>query len=114
VIADKALANHYVEDAAYRKQVPLSAYLNYHYLNAKKEDLWGYYKYVLTHSLRHVAIVEYGINFKGRKRSFIATLGDAIGKALYYLYVFLLEIPIAAKIKHGKEERLFSSHGKRP
>jgi hypothetical protein len=61
-----------------------------------------------------VAIVEYGINFKGRKKSLIATLGEAMGKALYYLYVFLLEIPIAAKIKHGKEERLFSNHGKHP
>jgi hypothetical protein len=61
-----------------------------------------------------VAIVEYGINFKGRKKPLIATLGEAMGKALYYLYVFLLEIPIAAKIKHGKEERLFSNHGKHP
>ena len=113
VIAEKALVNHYVEDAAYRKQVPLSAYLNYHYLNAKKVNLFGYYKYVLTHSLKHVAIVEYGINFKGRQRSFITTWGEAIGKALYYLYVFLLEIPIAAKIKHGKEERLFARHGNR-
>ena len=113
-IADKALVYHYVEDAAYRKQVPLSAYLNYHYLNAKKENLLGYYKYVLTHSLRHVAIVEYGINFKGRARSSITTWSEAIWKAIYYLYVLLLEIPIAAKIKHGKEEILFSKHRTRP
>lgn len=107
VIAKKAIANHYVEDAAYRKQVPLSAYLNYHYLNAKKENLWSYYKYVATHSLKHVAIVEYGINFKGQNKSFLTTWTEAIGKSFYYLYVFFLEIPIAAKIKHGKEERLF-------
>jgi hypothetical protein len=56
VIADKARVYLYVEDAAYRKQVPLSAYLNYHYLNAKKEKPWNDYKYVATHSLKHVAI----------------------------------------------------------
>ena len=109
VIAKKAIANHYVEDAAYRKQVPLSAYLNYHYLNAKKDKLANYYKYVLTHSLKHVAIVEYGVNFKGQGKSLLGTLAEALKKAVYYLYVFLLEIPISAKIKHAKEERLF--HG---
>lgn len=107
VIAHKAIAKHYVEDAAYRKQVPLSAYLNYHYLNAKKGGLWGYYKYVLTRSLRHVAIVEYGINFKGQSRSLTATWAEIIRKIIYYFYVFFLEIPISAKIKHAQEEKLF-------
>lgn len=113
VIADKARVYHYVEDATYRKQVPLSAYLNYHYLNAKKDTLWNYYKYVASHSLKHVAIVEYGINFKGQNKSFLTTCSEAIRKAFYYLYVFLLEIPIAAKIKHSKEERLFHRNKKR-
>jgi glycosyltransferase involved in cell wall biosynthesis len=112
VIADKARVYHYVEDAAYRKQVPLSAYLNYHYLNAKKEKPWNYYKYVATHSLKHVAIVEYGINFKGQNKSLLTTWSEATWKAIYYLYVFLLEIPITAKLKHGKEEKLFHKNRK--
>lgn len=107
VVARKAIAKHYVEDAAYRKQIPLSAYLNYHYLNAKKESWLGYYKYVLTHSLKHVAIIEYGLNFKGHHRSPLSTWTLAARKALYYLYVFLLEIPISAKMKHAQEEKLF-------
>jgi glycosyltransferase involved in cell wall biosynthesis len=111
VVAKKAIANHYVEEAAYRKQVPLSAYLNYHYLNAKKDKLTNYYKYVLKHSLKHVAIVEYGLNFKGQGMSPVATLIAAVRKTMYYTYVFLLEIPISAKIKHAQEERLF--HGNR-
>lgn len=110
VVAPKAIAKHYVEDAAYRKQVPLSAYLNYHYLNAKRETLRGYYQYVATHSWKHVAIVEYGLNFKGQGRSPISN-GVLIGKkAIYYLYVFLLEIPISAKIKHAQEEKLFKNN----
>jgi glycosyltransferase involved in cell wall biosynthesis len=107
VVAPKAVAKHYVEDAAYRKQIPLSAYLNYHYLNAKKETWWGYYKYVLTHSLKHVAIVEYGLNFKGQSRAPLSTMLLIIRKMIYYPYVLLLEIPISAKIKHAQEERLF-------
>jgi glycosyltransferase involved in cell wall biosynthesis len=107
VVAKKAIAKHYVEDAAYRKQVPLSSYLNYHYLNAKKGKLAGYYKYVLTHSLKHVALVEYGLNFKGKQRNFLQTWSEVCWKTAYYLYVFLLEIPILATIKHAKEERLF-------
>ena len=107
VVEPKAVAKHYVEDASYRKQIPLRAYLNYHYLNAKKETWWGYYKYVLTHSLKHVAIVEYGLNFKGQRRSLLSTWALIGRKAIYYLYVFLLEIPISAKIKHAQEERLF-------
>lgn len=107
VVAPKAIAKHYVEEAAYRKQIPLSAYLNYHYLNAKRETFLGYYKYVFTHSLKHVAIVEYGLNFKGVQRSWLPTLALIGKKSIYYLYVFLLEIPIAAKIKHAQEERLF-------
>jgi len=107
VVASKAVAKHYVEDAAYRKQVPLSAYLNYHYLNAKKGNLPGYYNYVISHSLKHVALVEYGLNFKGQGKPFLQTWLEACWKAFYYLYVFLLEIPISATIKHAKEERLF-------
>jgi glycosyltransferase involved in cell wall biosynthesis len=107
VVAPKAVAKHYVEDAVYRKQIPLSAYLNYHYLNAKKETWWGYYKYVLTHSLKHVAIVEYGLNFKGQRRPPLSTMALIIRKMIYYPYVLLLEIPISAKIKHAQEERLF-------
>ncbi|MFN5463639.1 MAG: glycosyltransferase family 2 protein [Cyanobacteriota bacterium] len=107
VVAPKAVAKHYVEDAAYRKQIPLSAYLNYHYLNAKKETWWGYYKYVLTHSLKHVAIVEYGLNFKGQRRAPLSTILLIMRKMIYYPYVLLLEIPISAKIKHAQEERLF-------
>jgi glycosyltransferase involved in cell wall biosynthesis len=110
VIAKKALAKHYVEAAAYRRQVPLSSYLNYHYLNAKRETIWGYYKYVFNHSLKHVAIVEYGLNFKGKQRSKAITLLEVIRKVSYYLYVFLLEIPVSAKIKHAKEERLFRAN----
>ncbi len=107
VVAKKAVAKHYVEDATYRKQVPLSAYLNYHYLSAKNGDLPGYYKYVINHSLKHVALVEYGLNFKGQGKSFPRTVIEVCWKVVYYLYVFLLEIPISATIKHAKEERLF-------
>jgi glycosyltransferase involved in cell wall biosynthesis len=107
VIAHNAIAKHYVEDASYRKQVPLSAYLNYHYLNAKRDTLLGYYTYVLTQSLKHVALVEYGINFKGQPRALVATWVEIIRKIIYYLYVFFLEIPISAKIKHAQEEKLF-------
>lgn len=107
IVAPKAIAKHYVEDAAYRKQVPLSSYLNYHYMNAKKGSLWGYYSYVVTHSLKHVALVEYGLNFKGSNRNSLSTLLLAARKTVYYLYVFFLEIPIAAKTKHAQEESLF-------
>ena len=107
VIAPRALARHYVREASYRKQVPLSSYLNYHYLNAKKSSLAGYYRYVFSHSLKHVAVVEYGINVKGQGHSLPIILLGTIRKAIYYLYVFLLEIPIAAKRKHAREEELF-------
>ena len=107
VIAPRALARHYVREASYRKQVPLSSYLNYHYLNAKKSSLSGYYRYVFSHSLKHVALVEYGINFKDQGHSLPFTLLQTIRKSIYYLYVFLLEIPIAAKLKHAREEELF-------
>lgn len=110
VVARKAIAKHYVEDAAYRKQIPLSSYLNYHYLNAKQAKLWNYYSYVANHSLKHVAIVEYGVNFKGQRRDFFRTWALIGKKTIYYLYVFLVEIPISAKIKHAKEERLFKSN----
>ena len=110
VVARKATARHYVEEASYRKQLPLTAYLNYHYLNAKKGSLWGYYKYVATHSLKHAAIVEYGLNFKGKRRSPLSTGAQVIRKTMYYLYVFLLEIPISAKIKHAQEEKLFQQN----
>jgi glycosyltransferase involved in cell wall biosynthesis len=110
VIAPSALARHYVEDAAYRKQIPLSAYLNYHYLNAKKGSLLGYYKYVYRHSLRHVAIVEYGLNFKGKNISFLRMCLKVLRRLFYYFYVFLLEIPISAKIKHAREEALFKNN----
>ena len=107
VIAPRALARHYVEAAAYRKQVPLSAYLNYHYLNAKKGSLLGYYNYVFSRSLKHVAVVEYGINYKDKNIPPVKLLIEATQKSLYYLYVFLLEIPIAATIQHAREEALF-------
>jgi glycosyltransferase involved in cell wall biosynthesis len=111
VVARKAIAKHYVESAAYRKQVPLSAYLNYHYLNAKRVSLISYYKYVLTHSLKHVAIIEYGINFKGQGKSAPIQAIEILRKIIYYFYVFFLEIPISAKIKHAKEEKLFHRIG---
>jgi glycosyltransferase involved in cell wall biosynthesis len=107
IVTAKAMARHYVRDATYRKQVPLSAYLNYHYLNAKKGSIWGYYSYVFRHSLKHVALVEYGLNYKGQKQPLPLALISATRKSFYYLYVFLLEIPIAAKLKHGQEEALF-------
>jgi hypothetical protein len=91
--------------------VPLSSYLNYHYLNAKKSSLSGYYRYVFSHSLKHVALVEYGINFKDQGHSLPFTLLQTIRKSIYYLYVFLLEIPIAAKLKHAREEELFGGPG---
>jgi hypothetical protein len=106
-VTPKALARHYVRDASYRKQVPLSAYLNYHYLNAKKGSLKGYYFYVFSHSLKHVALVEYGLNFKGQQQSIPLVIFSAFRKSVYYLYVFLLEIPVAAKLKHRQEESLF-------
>ncbi len=109
-IANNATAKHYVEEAAYRKQQPLTAYLNYHYMNAKKGGLLGYYNYVLKHSLKHVAVVEYGINFKGKKLSPFSLWRLIAQKAMYYLYTLLIEIPISAKIKHAKEERLFRSN----
>ena len=34
----------------------------------------------------------------------------AFKKCIYYLYVFLLEIPVAAKLKHWREESLFRRH----
>ncbi len=107
VVTPKALARHYVRDASYRKQVPLSAYLNYHYLNAKKGSLKGYYSYVFSHSLKHVALVEYGLNFKGQKQAMPLVFLAAFRKLIYYLYVFLFEIPVAAKLKHWQEESLF-------
>jgi glycosyltransferase involved in cell wall biosynthesis len=107
IVTPKALARHYVRDASYRKQVPLSAYLNYHYLNAKKGSLKGYYFYVFSHSLKHVALVEYGLNFKGQQQSIPLVIFSAFRKSVYYLYVFLLEIPVAAKLKHRQEESLF-------
>lgn len=109
-IAKSATAKHYVEEAAYRKQQPLTAYLNYHYMNAKRSSLLGYYKYVLKHSLKHAALVEYGLNFKGKKLSLFPLLHLIAKKGIYYIYIFLLEIPISAKIKHAKEERLFRSN----
>lgn len=107
-IADKAIVKHYVADAAYRKQHALTSYLNSHYLGAKNGSLWVYYKYVFTQSLKHTAIVEYGINFKGKRISIYAVSR----KMFYYLYVFLLEIPINAKIKHLQEEALFRRENK--
>jgi glycosyltransferase involved in cell wall biosynthesis len=107
VVAKKAIARHYVEAAAYRKQVPLSGYLNYHYLNAKKGSLWGYYGYVFSHSLKHVALVEYGLNFKGQAMTWLQIVPAVIRKSFYYGYVLLLEIPVAAKRKHAQEEALF-------
>lgn len=106
VIAPDAIARHYVEPAAYRKQLPLSGYLNYHYMNAKKSSLLGYYQYVFLHSLRHVAIVEYGINFKHHPRPPLSTAALIMRKAIYYLYVLLLEIPISARIRHLREEAM--------
>jgi len=106
-VTSKALARHYVRDASYRKQVPLSAYLNYHYLNAKKGSLQGYYSYVSNHSLKHVVLVEYGLNFKGQQQPMLLALFSAFRKCIYYLYVFLLEIPVAAKMTHWREESLF-------
>lgn len=110
VIARRALARHYVAEASYRRQLPLSGYLNYHYLNAKRDTLWGYYSYVFRHSLRHVAIVEYGLNFKGQNASPLRTALAVLNKTLYYGYVLLLEIPLAAKLKHAREEALFRRH----
>ena len=107
IVTPMAMARHYVRDASYRKQVPLSAYLNYHYLNAKKGSLRGYYSYVFGHSLKHVALVEYGLNFKGKQQSLPQVLFSVIGKCGYYLYVFLLEIPVSAKLKHWREEAFF-------
>ncbi len=106
VIAREAVANHYVREAAYRKQQPLSAYLNYHYMNAKKTRLKDYYKYVFTHSLKHVALVEYGLNFQHQPDSFVRKCLAAFQKTVYYLYVLLLEIPVSAKIRHAQEEAL--------
>lgn len=108
VVAKKAVAKHYVEDAAYRKQVPLSAYLNYHYLSAKKGNLPGYYNYVIRNSLKHVALVEYGLNFKGKRKPRLRILAEVCRKAVYYLYVLFLEIPLSATIRHAQEERLFN------
>lgn len=109
-IASTATAKHYIEEAAYRKQLPLSSYLNYHYMNAKKTSLFGYYKYVVTHSLKHVAIVEYGLNFKGKKMTPLSMWVQIAKKFIYYSYTLLLEIPISAKIKHAQEEKLFQSN----
>jgi glycosyltransferase involved in cell wall biosynthesis len=111
-IADKAIVKHYVADAAYRKQNALTAYLNSHYLGAKNGSLWGYYKYVVTLSLKHVAIVEYGLNFKERRGPVISMCVAVLGKILYYLYVLILEIPLSAKIKHAQEEALFKRNSK--
>jgi glycosyltransferase involved in cell wall biosynthesis len=109
-IANTATAKHYVEDAAYRKQLPLSSYLNYHYMNAKKTSLFDYYKYVVTHSLKHVAIVEYGLNFTGKNLSPLSMWGQIAKKFIYYSYTLLFEIPISAKIKHAQEEKLFHNN----
>ena len=114
VVAPQALARHYVKDASYRKQQPLSGYLNYHYMNAKRDSLAGYYTYVWRHSLRHVAIVEYGINYKGRSMAPLRLLGSVLAKCLYYGYVLLLEIPVAARIRHGREEALYRRGGAAP
>jgi glycosyltransferase involved in cell wall biosynthesis len=110
VVAPRALAKHYVEAASYRRQLPLSGYLNYHYMNAKKGSLLGYYRYVFSHSLKHVAIVEYGINYKGKSLTPWRILGSVLKKSCYYTYVLLLEIPIAATIRHAREEALFRRH----
>jgi GT2 family glycosyltransferase len=107
IVTPKALARHYVKDASYRKQVPLTAYLNYHYLNAKKDSLKGYYSYVFSHSFKHVALVEYGLNFKGQKQPIPLVIFLIFRKCIYYLYVFLFEIPVAAKLKHWQEESFF-------
>ena len=111
-IADRAIVKHYVADAVYRKQHALTSYLNSHYLGAKNGSLWGYYKYVVTLSFKHVLIVEYGLNFKG-KRIFIY---EILKKVIFYTYVFLIEIPVNAKIKHLQEEALFKrgNRGQRP
>ncbi|MFM9089420.1 MAG: hypothetical protein ACKOPT_15055, partial [Cyanobium sp.] len=81
-----------------------------HYMNAKKTSLFSYYKYVVTHSLRHVAIIEYGLNFKEKNLTPLSMCGKLIKKIFYYSYILLLEIPISAKIKHAKEEMLFRSN----
>ena len=107
VVAASAKARHYVKQASYRKQLPLSGYLNYHYMNAKKGRLWGYYRYVFRHSLKHVAIVEYGINYKGQAIAPLPLLVSVLRKTAYYLYVLLLEIPLAATLQHRREEALF-------
>ena len=54
-----------------------------------------------------MALVEYGLNFKGQQRPMPMALFAAFKKCIYYLYVFLLEIPVAAKLKHWREESLF-------
>jgi len=109
VVAPKALVRHYVKEASYRKQLPLSGYLNYHYMNAKRGSLSGYYAYVFKHSLKHVAIVEYGINYKGQALAPLRLAGSVLMKMVHYLYVLLLEIPVAAKLQHAREEALFRS-----
>jgi len=109
VVAPKALARHYVKEASYRKQLPLSGYLNYHYMSAKRGSLDGYYTYVFRHSLKHVAIVEYSINYKGQTLAPLRLVCSVLLKLAYYLYVLLLEIPVAAKLQHRREEALFRS-----
>lgn len=117
VIAPGALARHYVAPANYRKQMPLSSYLNYHYMNAKSSPVLGYYNYVFRHSLKHVAVVEYGLNFKHAQRSPITTALLITQRTFKYLFILLLEIPVSAKINHWQEEALFrrnrpiSDHG---
>lgn len=107
VVATNAKALNYVKPASYRKQLPLSGYLNYRLMNAKKGRLWGYYRYVFRHSLKHVAIVEYGINFKHQAIAPLPLLVAVLRKSAYYLYVLLLEIPLAATLQHRREEALF-------
>lgn len=54
-----------------------------------------------------MALVEYGLNFKGQKQPIPLVIFLIFKKCIYYLYVFLFEIPVAAKLKHWQEESLF-------
>ena len=114
VIAPNAIARHYVEPASYRKQIPLSSYLNYHYMNAKSSPILGYYNYVFRYSLKHVAIVEYGLNFKHVQRSPISRFLLITRKTFYYLFVLLFEIPLYARIRHCQQEALFRRNKPKP
>jgi hypothetical protein len=58
--------------------------LNYHYMNAKKPVFLAIIKYVITHLLKHVAIVEYGLNFKGKNMTPLSMWGQIAKKFIYY------------------------------